>query len=75
MTDMKVLSLITNNWGQEIALIVTLGIVGICIGGVLLFCRDWLVSVLKIRDVLDKLDEMKRQIESLESKIKELKRQ
>ena len=69
---MKMLSLITNSWGQEILLfIVVVVIVVCCLCALVGFFRDWLVAAFKIKDVLDKLDEVNRKLESIETKINE----
>jgi hypothetical protein len=68
---MKMLSLITNSWGQEILLFIVVVIVVCCLCALVGFFRDWLVAAFKIKDVLDKLDEVSRKLESIEKKINE----
>jgi hypothetical protein len=72
---MKMLSVIANTWGQEFSnfiftMMICGGVIAICV-----IFRDFIVSVFKIKKVLDKLDEVSGKLDDLERKISQIKRQ
>lgn len=71
---MKFLGLIASSWGQDLGVVLCVGVVVGISCAILGYFRDWLVSVFKIQDALDKLDEVKRKLDEMEKKINSIKR-
>ena len=72
---MNILSLLGSNWGEELAILLVLTIITGIVCALLGYFRDWLVSIFKIQDALDKLDEVKRKLEEMDRKLNDIKKQ
>lgn len=72
---MKMFSFLAMSWGEELSIGICIAVVVGCLCAVLGYFRDWLISVFKIKDVLDKLDQVSRKLDSVEKKINENQRQ
>ena len=72
---MKMFSFLAMGWGEELSILVCIVFVVGCVCAILGYFRDWLVSAFKIKDVLDKLDEVNRKLDEMQRKLNEIKRQ
>ncbi|WP_397382390.1 hypothetical protein [Prosthecobacter sp.] len=72
---MKMFSFLAMGWGEELSIGICIAIVVGILCAILGYFRDWLISAFKIKDVIDKLDEVSRKLDSVEKKINENQRQ
>lgn len=68
-------SFLAMGWGEELSIGICIAIVVGILCAILGYFRDWLISAFKIKDVIDKLDEVSRKLDSVEKKINENQRQ
>lgn len=66
---------IANTWGQEFSNFIFIAIITGCVIAVGVFFRDWLISVFKIKAVLDKLDEVSKKLDQASKKLDQVEKQ
>jgi hypothetical protein len=72
---MKMFSFLAMGWGEELSIGICIAVVVGILCAILGYFRDWLVSAFKIKDVLDKLDEVNRKLDEMQRKLNDIKRQ